>query len=780
MRRWSGWNWVLLLGGAVLLVLATLRIPTGANRQLSREETFPPQRSVFSEPPEEPPNTPEQTALLERIFAAWRKRQDAAKTFHFTWQARVTQPEGDANVTLPQWGWWEGGDGRFREDSVAVEPDDNGRWRQIAGVRLIHDGSLNSSLGIPQSAAGAGNGGSPWITLWRGDIRNRVRGMSPFKLLVVGGWWSEFMPVLLAVRPMHADFIWSTDQWQVAHEDVVTNGVHCVEIHRRNRYAQYDKYWVDPKRDNVVVRWKAQNLFRAATIDYQRDPKHGWVPSQWSWSEVTPNQPPAAAGKAVGGQYAGMARPMLAGATVRSYSIGEPLPADTFARTNPPHTLVYDVTAGSEADWKLEQSPANQSKEAQATLEAIAAAWAKRRAAIQSFEVAWQRKRMMLDNNWLQGPVTANFTACIQGDRFEYEFTGAGPIPRYPGSRQPLWNPAYGKTAFDGVETRELEGRRGSGSMRTGPGFNVSDGSDCVWLAVCPWDARLTALDPAKFQVVAQDAKAGDAHCVLVRCDRSGNWSTFLWLDPSRDFLVLRKHEVTDGMDTSRVDFSYRQDASHRFVPTGWHETRAGWIWEAGLSLENTVKEATFNRPIPASRFAIEFAKGAYVNDLDPEIVRDEKAGRQVSAVIAQRWAKPDASSKAKPELDPKFDARVDLEKALKIARETKRRVLIEFGGQASPDCAKLYEALTQDAEITALLRKSFVLLLVDADYRDAGQIVLNQYVPDIKQGPLPLLTVMTPDETVLDASNTASLKSGDQYGAERLKAYLEKWASHK
>jgi hypothetical protein len=139
-----------------------------------------------------------------------------------------------------------------------------------------------------------------------------------------------------------------------------------------------------------------------------------------------------------------------------------------------------------------------------------------------------------------------------------------------------------------------------------------------------------------------------------------------------------------------------------------------------------------------------------------------------------------DAKSASRPHFDPKFDARTDLETALKIARETKRRVLIEFGGQASADSRKLYEALTRKSEIAAVLRQSFVLLLVDTDYHDAGQIVLMKYVPDNKQDQLPLLTVMAPDETVLNTSDTTELKMGDSYAAERLKAYLAKWAAKK
>src|SRR5580658_6789365 len=102
MGRWSSFTWVLLLTAAVLVALATLRIQTGGDRERQRG----PSGAAVSRA-EEPANTPEQIALLERISAAWKKRQEQAATFHFVWESRVTKPEVDSNVAVPLSGWWE-------------------------------------------------------------------------------------------------------------------------------------------------------------------------------------------------------------------------------------------------------------------------------------------------------------------------------------------------------------------------------------------------------------------------------------------------------------------------------------------------------------------------------------------------------------------------------------------------------------------------------------------------------------------------------------------------
>jgi Thioredoxin-like len=792
----SGLTRVLIFAAAVIAVLATLRIQTKISPGTKRESIRPPSANVAK--PEPPPLTGEQQALLARILTVWKKRQQAAATFSFVWDSKVSpQLERDASVAVPQSGLWDDGDSRFRQDSIDVEYADDEHWRQIAGVRLVHDGNLNSRLMVPQAGAPHVSLDPAWITLWRGNVRNRVS-QQPFSSLYFNGQWRCF-PVLFAVRPMNAAAELSSGKCEIASEDAVTGGAPCVVIRAKNYGNQPETFWIDPKRDDVVVRWERGTL--SVAIDYQHDPKHGWVPAHWSWTLHELNPDLTSSGKALGPSNPRKGQSLLFDGTVRSYSIGEAIPAAVFAQTYPDKTLVFDVRAGSDEDWKRQQAavkelddeesrrwkqrtnitvsppPRAVSKEERATLEAIATAWAKRRAKIQSFEVAGQRQRRLMWNGWMRGPVASTFTACTQGDRFALEFVGPGLIPRYPGSKQLLGTSAYWKTAFDGVETRGVKDRKGPAWVRTGPGFDGDDGGDCVWLAVCPWDARLTRLDPARLQVVAWDAKIEGTNCVIVRQE----WSRYYWLDPARDFIVLRKQVVESGADQSRVDFSYRQDANFGWAPAGWREIRVGWNYEPAMSLDDTVQKVTFNGPIPSAAFAIDFPEGAYVEDLDPEPLREERAREQAAATIAARWAKPlEAKSSPRPHYDPKFDARVDLEQACKAARESKRRVLIEFGSRDSPDCRKLYDALARNAEIAAILKKSFVLILVDTDYHDAGQIVLMQYVPDSKQDRLPLLAVMASDETVLDTSDTSALKAGDNYAADRLRAYLKKLAAKK
>ena len=44
--------------------------------------------------------------------------------------------------------------------------------------------------------------------------------------------------------------------------------------------------------------------------------------------------------------------------------------------------------------------------------------------------------------------------------------------------------------------------------------------------------------------------------------------TAFYWLDPARDYVVVREYRASQGRDESRVDISYRADPAYGWVPT--------------------------------------------------------------------------------------------------------------------------------------------------------------------------------------------------------------------
>jgi hypothetical protein len=132
--------------------------------------------------------------------------------------------------------------------------------------------------------------------------------------------------------------------------------VRCVELQNTDANDRWlERCWVDPARDDIIVAKELQfhpkdeerpKDVRTISIQYRRDPVHGWVPAAW-----TSQQP---------GE--------LSEDRITKYAINEPIPAETFSLKLAPGTLVFDERTreqyrvakdGSKSDVVKIDSPAS-------------------------------------------------------------------------------------------------------------------------------------------------------------------------------------------------------------------------------------------------------------------------------------------------------------------------------------------------------------------------------------------------------------------------------------
>jgi thioredoxin family protein len=126
------------------------------------------------------------------------------------------------------------------------------------------------------------------------------------------------------------------------------------------------------------------------------------------------------------------------------------------------------------------------------------------------------------------------------------------------------------------------------------------------------------------------------------------------------------------------------------------------------------------------------------------------------------------------PIFHPGADAQAELAKALKIAGEENKRVLVLFGGNWSEWCFKLNELLAANAEIEPLVKKGFVVVLVDAN---ANRKLLESYaVHDSCRG-FPFVVILDASGNVLTKQNTDELEAGPKHDVKKVKAFLTKWS---
>jgi thioredoxin-related protein len=123
---------------------------------------------------------------------------------------------------------------------------------------------------------------------------------------------------------------------------------------------------------------------------------------------------------------------------------------------------------------------------------------------------------------------------------------------------------------------------------------------------------------------------------------------------------------------------------------------------------------------------------------------------------------------------DPKRDAAADIQDAIKEAQRTKKRILLEVGGEWCSWCHTLDKFFETNPDLLALREKNFVTVKINFSEENENKEVLSRYetIPGH-----PHIFVLDSDGKFLYSQGTSALESGKSYDLERLKAFLQKWA---
>jgi quinoprotein glucose dehydrogenase len=140
------------------------------------------------------------------------------------------------------------------------------------------------------------------------------------------------------------------------------------------------------------------------------------------------------------------------------------------------------------------------------------------------------------------------------------------------------------------------------------------------------------------------------------------------------------------------------------------------------------------------------------------------------TAQAARKPAKP----KRPPIYNEKADAKADIAAALEVARREHKHVLLKFGGNWCSWCYKLHDVFHQNAEVAAVLDRSFVVVLVDVN---SNRKLFDKYAPDEKHPGFPYLVVLDPDGKILKDENTSELEDGPKHDPAKVKAFLVRWS---
>jgi thioredoxin-related protein len=124
---------------------------------------------------------------------------------------------------------------------------------------------------------------------------------------------------------------------------------------------------------------------------------------------------------------------------------------------------------------------------------------------------------------------------------------------------------------------------------------------------------------------------------------------------------------------------------------------------------------------------------------------------------------------------DPKRDASADIQDAIKEAQRTKKRILLEVGGEWCSWCHTLDKFFEANPALLALREKNFVTVKINFSEDNENKEVLARY--DSIPG-YPHIFVLDTDGTYLHSQGTSPLESGKSYALDRLIAFLKEWSA--
>jgi hypothetical protein len=613
---------------------------------------------------------------LTPILAGLKARQERLKTFHFTWDTRIDTVRGwpgpttclldgvlnnngrinnvDVEYTISPSELWGDGAGRLRDEFLMTREKDQQDKARSVRVRNLIDGTIRARVVMPLLPTE-----TPMMTVWRD-----LGGSNASDPLMPGGESGPFscqnrdvdlIPLLVALRPFNSASGLDVQACDVVDEKATVDRVPCIKLritHRdpfnmKRRRSEVEFWWVDPKRDFIVMKWERRRQAEPAIaieIDYKRDRNHVWIPSGWRQ------------------RMADLKDAGTLDATITHATINETLPADTFVRPRAADAQICDVTIDEETSRRLAAEMSKPATAVGASMEAIVAAWAKRQAKMRSFHIAWQSEWTAIYRPGANQPprveVRPEFqhfrsksAEWIDGDRVALEQILI---------EKPKQSPVVHvlKCAYDGRNTRTFFAgdfwRVGGGQIV--PGFDDAlpgrIGVEPLMLAMRPLETRLSRIDPARCRVLPGVGKIDGTACTVICATSPSEQTVFYWLDPARDYVVVREYRTSRGRDESRVDLSYRADPTYGWVPTEYRRATVGKNGDFKDLTTNTIIQCEINSPLAASTFESEFPKGTETDELAGSPPRAQpaqafEAAPQTAPAVKERPQRPPPPAKA-------------------------------------------------------------------------------------------------------------------------------------
>jgi hypothetical protein len=237
---------------------------------------------------------------------------------------------------------------------------------------------------------------------------------------------------------------------------------------------------------------------------------------------------------------------------------------------------------------------------------------------------------------------------CLDGDRFAYSYDTKGiEQVNKPNARKQF--PSHYKVVFTESTYAKYSDMRSSPSIPdTATAIVTIDRPDrCdapklpdvrpLVLALRPLTQRLSFIDLSECKVAPARGTIGESSCLILepKDDTSYPRKSY-WVDPARDYLILRAINSVAGQGMLQTDIVYDQDPVLGWVPKSWSVVDLDGAGHLQNSFRSSVGELSLNQPIPVAEFTVEGHDGATVNDVrESDFIRSRDRARRDSAELS-------------------------------------------------------------------------------------------------------------------------------------------------
>jgi hypothetical protein len=159
-----------------------------------------------------------------------------------------------------------------------------------------------------------------------------------------------------------------------------------------------------------------------------------------------------------------------------------------------------------------------------------------------------------------------------------------------------------------------------------------------LMLALRPLAGQLGGIDLAAYRIADKRPTLNGISCLLLEPIKDGGpqrrAKVSFWVDPARDYLVLRSVITLEGRDFRTSDIVYEQNAARAWIPSRWDVAeRFSGRRDFNFAIHARRLKAIVGEPIAPAEFELgELPVGT--------LITDSRGGRRVESEVGKNPAK--------------------------------------------------------------------------------------------------------------------------------------------